>query len=299
MVRNQHRVRRRLRLQIFIEPRESTGVRAVCIRAFKPMPRARDSLNLRRHPGRNQPLHQPQRLFIRHVRVKRAMNRQNGHRTGRHPVQRTAADMCRPFMVKITAQEHRQHFRSIHRFRITLRKVRRPVLIHHALHAAGLLAVRARSLKLFYPRRQPQHQHQMPARTAAQRTNMFRVDVVFCGIRPQEAHGRLYILNRGGKLVGGGEAIVYGCRHVTALRELHGKRDVTLFRAPAKAAPVYQQNRRPGGIGSGFRSDHIHCLFAAHRRVFDAEVREHGVREFTGVGGLCEGGTGQHERNNG
>ena len=104
--------------------------------------------------------------------------------------------MGETLVIEIAAEELRQHFGGVHGLGIGLREIGGAVFIDHALHAARLLAIGAGAFELFYARGEPEHQHEVAARAAAEGSDMVGIDVVFRGISAEKTYGGFHILHR-------------------------------------------------------------------------------------------------------
>src|SRR5439155_7434730 len=78
----------------------------------------------------------------------------------------------------------------------------------------------------------------MPARRSAGHADPLRIDPKLRRVRPQPAHGSLHVMNRRRELEFRGQPVSNRGRHVTALRQLDAKRQITLARAGAKTSAM-------------------------------------------------------------
>ena len=270
---------RGLRAEVLVEPGDGPLVGAQGIGAFETVARSRNRLQFRRDARRDEAIHQPKRLLISHVGIGRPMNRQNGRRIRVHPIERAGAHLGQPVVVEIATQELRQNIGGIDRFRIGLGEVGGAVFIDHALHAAGLFAMGAGALELVHAGGEPQHQHEMTARAAAERADMLGVNGILRRVGTEETDGRFRVLERSRELISRGQAIGDGRGNVAVLGQFHGQRNVTLLGPGAKTSAVHQQDRGTRRGGSRSRANDIHRLATADRRVRDVALGDDCIRD--------------------
>ena len=287
-----------LRLQVFVEPGEGAIVGALGVGALEAVTRAADGFEFRRHAGGDQALDDPQRLLVGDVGIGGAVDGEHRRRVGRDPVERAGAHVGEALVVEIAAEKLRQHFGGVHRFGIGLREVGGPVLVHHALHGARLVAIRAGAFELLDAGGEAEHQHQVAAGAAAERADVVGVEVVLRRVGAQEANRGLDVLHGGGKLIARREPVVGRGGDVAALGEFDGQRNVAFLGAGAEASAVNQQDRRTRSVRRLARADDVHGLAAADGRVLHVAFGDDGVGNFGGVGGLGKQGTGGRQQEN-
>ena len=154
-----------------------------------------------------------------------------------------------PLVIEIAPEKLRQDLGGVHRFGIGLREIGGSILVHHALHGARLVAIRAGAFELLDAGGEAEHQHQMAAGAAAERADVVGVDVVFRRVGAQKADRGLDVLHGGGKLIARREPVVGGGRDISVLGEFDGQRNVAFLGAGAEASAMNQQDRGPGSVG--------------------------------------------------
>ena len=82
--------------------------------------------------------------------------------------------------------------------RVHLQEVGRTEVIHHRLHAAGLIEISA-DIELLRVARRAEHCGQVPARRTSPGGEAIRIDPVFGGVRPEPADSRFAVLDLSGE----------------------------------------------------------------------------------------------------
>ena len=158
--------------------------------------------------------------------------------------------------LQVAAQKERQHLRGVDALAVGFREVARAVVVDDTGHAARLLRIAAVAFEFLDVGGDAQKLGQMSARGAAGDADPLRIDVVFGGVGPQKADGRLHIMHGGGKRIFRSETVADGDGHVALLGELHAQGVVARAVAGAEAAAMDAEDRGEGAIAR-LRTSHV------------------------------------------
>ena len=232
---------------------------------------------------------------MRHVFVLGAVDVEGGGVPLRGPGQRAGQDVGHPRGLQVPSQEQRQNLRGIHALAIGTGQVARPVDVDDAGHAARLARVPAVPLESRLIPRDGQELREMTPGRSARHADPRRVDVIPARVRPQPAHGRLHVVDRGRELVLRREAVRDGRRNITALGEADDQVVIPLAASGPEPAAVDANHRREGALaGLRPREVELHVL-AVGAGVDDPWLEGDGLGDLR-PGGPSRAGEGQGER---
>jgi hypothetical protein len=267
-------------LEVFVEPGDGAVVGARGVGAFEAVAGARDGLDFGGDSGGDEALDDPQGLLIGDVGIGGAVDGERGRCVGSHPVDRAGAHVDEALVIEIAAEEFGEDLGRIDGLGVRLREIGGTVFVDHALDGARLIAIGTGAFELGDAGGEAEHEDEMSAGAAAEGADVGGVEIVFGGVGAEKADGGLDVFDRGGKLMARRKAIVGGGGDIAVFGEFDGESGVAFFVAGAESAAVDEED---GGARSGrrvARADHIKCLAAADRGVFDVALGEDGVGDF-------------------